>query len=91
VPGGVGLGRRWREEFERDVVRVPERQSRSVAGIHDAAVLNAEFVESRLPLGEFIAVRAAEGEVVQPDPAFVEPITTRGSFVEPMQAQQDVT
>jgi hypothetical protein len=40
-------------------------------------VLDAEFVEPGLPLGEFIAVRAAEGEVVQPDPAFVEPITTK--------------
>ena len=86
-----GLGRRGREEFERDVVRVSERQSRPVVGIHDAAVLNSEFVEPRSPLDEFIAVRTAEGEVVQPDPAFLEPVTTRGSFVEPMQAQQDVT
>jgi hypothetical protein len=54
-------------------------------------VLNAEFVEPRLPGREFIAVRTAEGEVVQPDPAFFESVTTRGSFVEPMQAQQDVT
>ena len=91
VPVGVGLGRRGCEEFERDVVRVSERQCRPVVGIHDAAVLKSEFVEPRSPLDEFIAVRPAEGEVVQPDPAFLEPVTTRGSFVEPMQAQQDVT
>src|SRR4051812_42490943 len=89
--GLTRLGRRGCEEFERDVVRVSERQPRPVTGIHDAAVLDAELVEPRLPLGQFIAVRTAEGEVVQPDPAFVELVTTWGPFVEPMQAQQEVT
>lgn len=36
--------RGWREEFQRDVVWITEGQPRTVSGIDDTAVDDAEFV-----------------------------------------------
>src|SRR5262245_33178162 len=60
------------EQLERDVVGVPEGQARSVVGVDDAAVGDAQLVEARLPLLELLTVLAAEGHVVEPGPVLLE-------------------
>src|SRR5262245_54250047 len=55
----------WREELERDAVGVAKAQSRAVGRVHDAAVVDAELVESRHPLLQLRAVGAAEADVIQ--------------------------
>ena len=65
--------RRWREELQRDVVGIAERESRTVRGVDDAAVLNGQLVELRLPLLQLIPTAAGESDMVQARPALVEP------------------
>ena len=40
-PGRTHLDGGWREELQRDAVRVAEAQARAVVGVHDAAVADA--------------------------------------------------
>ena len=66
-PGRNHLNGVRREELERDAVRVAEAQARAVVGVHDAAVADAQLVESGHPSLEFGAVGAAECDMVQAD------------------------
>jgi hypothetical protein len=68
---------RRREELEGDVVRVAERQTRTVARVYDLAVGHAQRVQAGRPLGQFGAARAAERHMVQARPPLVELVLAR--------------
>jgi tetratricopeptide (TPR) repeat protein len=72
VPVGADRSGRRCEQLEGDVVRVAERQTRTVARVHDLAVGHAQRVQAGRPLGQLGAARAAERHMVQARPPLVE-------------------
>ena len=67
----------WRcKELQCNVVRIAERQARAVWRIDDAAVLDAENIQPRLPLFQFGSAGAGEGEVIEPGPSLVKGFTS---------------
>jgi len=79
-----------REELQRDVVRVLERQAGPVGRVDDLSVLDAQLVQPSLPLLEVGAGRDAERDVVQAAPVRVERAGVAQPIGEDMQPQQAV-
>jgi len=71
-PAAARRSGRRREQLQGDVVRVAERQARTVARVLDLAVGHAQRVQAGGPLGQLGAARAAERDVVKAGPALVE-------------------
>jgi hypothetical protein len=78
----------WSEELQRDVIRVLERQARSIMRVDDAAMLDAELIQVSLPFLQFAPVPAAEGDVVQARPVGLEAGGICNSGRKDVEAQQ---
>src|SRR4051812_16448551 len=74
------------EKFQSDVVGIAEGQPRAVAGVHDAAVGDAQLAQPSLPLVEVASAGAREGYVIEAYPSFVERL--RAPIGELVQAHQ---
>lgn len=63
---------RWSEELKSDAVWIAERQPRAIGRVDDPTVLDAQVVQSTLPLHELGPVATRERQMVQARTTLVE-------------------
>jgi hypothetical protein len=88
IADGSVSSARGGEELERKVVRIAERQARAVRSGDNAPVVDAESVETQLPLLKFAPIGARERDVIEARPSRIERQTGGNWVGELVQAEQ---